>query len=52
MEVDTPEWKAMNRRRYELIVKEVDETITEEEAVELQRLQELSREVVERTFPF
>jgi len=48
---NTPEWGTMNQRRGELIRKRIRETLTTEEAIELQRLQEQSLAAVNATFP-
>ncbi len=50
LEVGTAAWDAMNVRRAELIQKKNRDSLTGEEDAELERLQRLSLEVVERSF--
>ena len=47
----TPEWGVMNRRRGELIWKDIRGTLAPEEQVEYERLQRLSLAAIERAFP-
>ena len=51
LEVDTPEWSRLNRRRGELIFKKYPGGLTPDEEAELERLQAITSEVIERTFP-
>jgi hypothetical protein len=51
MEVGTPEWDAMNARRIALIDGAVGGVLTAEESAELERLEAVASEVVNRTFP-
>ena len=49
--VNTPEWDAMNKRRDELIRKNIDGVLTPAEREEYERLQRLSLAAVVKAFP-
>lgn len=47
-----PDWNAKNRRRAELIRKDIHESLTPEEAAELAELQAYTADIVKRIDPF
>ena len=51
LSVNSPEWDRLNGRRCALIRKELVGTLTEEEGAELERLQEVTGEAMDRDYP-
>jgi GNAT superfamily N-acetyltransferase len=51
LEVNSPEWDAMNERRAELILKDLDDGLTAAEKEEYERLQRTSLESAAQAFP-